>query len=631
LDNSTGKEASMMRAPKYWLALAALGVFAVGAPSDAQACGGFFCSALTSQPVNQAAERIVFAQNADGTVTAIIQIMYEGPTENFSWLLPISSVPMGNEIAVASDVAFQRLQGRTNPQYNLTTRVEGTCRSVPVNGGSGTGGTSASGGSSFGGGAGAGGTTPTTPPVTVVGQGIVGSFEWTVISINDALPDPADVAVMWLGENGYDVPPGSPALLGPYLEDGLYLLALRLTKGSDSGSIRPIVLTYDATLPMIPIKLTAVAANDNMGVMTWLLGDARSVPQNYLALELNEARINWFNAAANYESVVTAAADDAQGQGFVTEYADATTTLANVVWSPNDDAIWQSVSTRLYSNFDEIFTTFYGQYNQWDGFWDAVRATVTLPANVPFADFQLCPSCYSGQVQFSPSAFIAEMESSVIEPVRLVQEVIDAHPYVTRLYSTMSAAEMTVDPAFTFNPDLTSVSNIHAAERIIECNPNVFQFEAPWRIELPQGGVVRGAANQAGTWPDFTDQPANYRILRQAETGDGRVVEDNAATIEEMLDAYNETIPDPPTGSGGSTSTGGSTSVGGVIGSGGSSRGGSTSNGGSIGNGGTNENRLNNGGSSDSGCNIAGGSGSSLPWAALALALLARRRRQRNV
>jgi uncharacterized membrane protein YgcG len=598
----------MMRAPKYWLALAAFGFSALGAPSDADACGGFFCS--QTQPVNQAAERIVFAQNTDGTVTAIIQIMYEGPSENFSWLLPISSVPMGNEIAVASDVAFQRLQGVTNPNYTLTTRVEGTCRQdTRTPGGFPTGGSSSGG---------AGGTGIITPDaggggVTVVGQGIVGSFEWTVISVDESLPDPADVAVTWLGENGYDVPPGSPALLGPYLEEGLYLLALRLTKGSDSGSIRPIVLTYDATLPMIPIKLTAVAANDDMGVMTWLLGGGRGVPQNYLALELNEARINWFNASLNYNDVVTAAADDAQGQGFVTEFAGPTTSLANTVWTTFDESTWQTLSTSVYSYFDQIFEVFYGQYQAWDGFWDAVRETVTLPANVAFEDFQVCPSCYSGQVQFSPAVFIEAIRTGVIEPVRRVQTIIDEHPYVTRLYSTMSAAEMTADPLFTFNPGLEEVSNLHTAERIIECNPNIYQFEAPWRIELPQGGVVRGTGAQAGTWPDFSDQPANFRILRQSDTGEGRVVEDNASTIEGMLDAYNDTIPDP-VGSGGSTGVGGSTSVGGTV-----SRGGST---------GANGANIGSGRNSDSGCSLVGGSASSAPWIALSLALLARRRRR---
>src|SRR3954469_647673 len=85
-------------------------------PSTALACGGFFCN--QAQPVNQAAEGIIFADNGDGTTTAVIQIRYQGPSQSFSWLLPISSAPKSDaDIGIASDFAFQRLQAATNPSY----------------------------------------------------------------------------------------------------------------------------------------------------------------------------------------------------------------------------------------------------------------------------------------------------------------------------------------------------------------------------------------------------------------------------------------------------------------------------------------------------------------------------------
>jgi hypothetical protein len=234
---------------------AALGACAL-LPSKALACGGFFCN--QSQPVNQAAENIIFVDNGDGTTTAVIQIQYQGPAESFSWLLPLSSVPEADsDIGIASNLALQRLQSATNPSYTLTTRVEGTCRDDQ---GGSKGSPTAGGGISV---------NPNAPDVgeddggvTVEASGTVGAFEWTVISLDPALTEPADAAVEWLTANGYDVPSGSPALLGPYLEDGMYLLALRLTKGADSGSIRPIVLTYEGSEASIPVKLTAVAAND---------------------------------------------------------------------------------------------------------------------------------------------------------------------------------------------------------------------------------------------------------------------------------------------------------------------------------------------------------------------------------
>jgi hypothetical protein len=541
-------------------------VLSLGAlvPTSALACGGFFCN--QSQPVNQAAESIIFADNGDGTTTAVIQIQYQGPSKSFSWLLPISSVPKADsDIGVASNLALQRLQSATNPNYTLTTRVEGTCRQDDSrNFGNGAP-TASGGGFNLG---------PEAPDssggVTVEASGVVGAFEWAVISLDKSLAEPADAAIEWLELNQYDVPAGAGSLLGPYLADGMYLLALKLTKGADSGSIRPIVLTYEGTEASIPVKLTAVAANDDMGVLAWVLGPKRAVPKNYLSLELNEARINWFNAASTYNSVVIQAANDAGGQGFVTEFAGATTKLANVVWSPSDQQNWASVQGRVYGSFAEMFNQVYNQYLGWDGFWDATRAAVTLPADLAFEDFKLCPNCYAGQIQFKPAAYIAELQRLVIDPVKSVQDLIDAHPTLTRMYTTLSAEEMTLDPVFTFNADQGDVDNRHTAERVIECSPNVSQFEAPWRIELPQGGVVRGNANTVGTWPTALDVlPPNARIVRTGDSGAGRVVEDNAEPILTQLANYNASVlPTLGSGSAGSAGSGSANGANGASGGG---------------------------------------------------------------
>ncbi|HTV25543.1 MAG TPA: DUF2330 domain-containing protein [Polyangiaceae bacterium] len=528
------------------------GAAAAAWSTPASACGGFFCS--QQQPVNQAAERIIFADNGDGTITAVIQILYQGPSENFSWLLPISTVPEGDQLGVASDIAFTRLQFATNPQFNLTQAVEGECRTdrprgdvanpsdlrencsdnpllaecqadLPdqdINGN----------------------------PINVEASGVVGAFDYSVLSVEPGQADPVAPALEWLGQNGYDVTPEGARLMEPYLADGMYLLALRLTKGSDTGSIRPIKVTYRASAPMIPIKLTAVAANADMGVMTWALSSARAVPMNYNALELNEARINWFNAASNYEQVVTEAADEAGGKGFVTEFAGPSSQLADVVWQQGEENDWQSVKNTTYFSFDQLFQAIFQRYQAQSGFWDAVRRSVTLAEGLSFEDFRRCPGCYSEQVTFSPSALLAAIEADVIEPLRGVQEMIDRAPYVTRLYSTMSAAEMTVDPVFVFNPELPEVSNVHQATQVTECNPNVYRFEAPWRIDFPQGTSVRGTPDTNGQWPDATnDTPPNFRVFQLAAAGEGQLVADNSGTIGELLQAYNDGIP-TPSGSG---------------------------------------------------------------------------------
>jgi hypothetical protein len=504
----------------------------LAAPSTAQACGGFFCS--QASPVNQAAERIVFSDNGDGTVTAIIQILYQGPSEKFSWVLPISTVPTGDQIAVASNVAFQRLQSATNPTYSLVNSVEGECKSDGRK--SGPNFASA-----------AGNADPSIPEsganggVKVEASGIVGAFEWTVISLDQSLADPSDAAVNWLTKNGYDVSEGARGLFRPYLQDGLYLLALKLTKGADAGSIRPIVLTYSAQRPMIPIKLTAVAANDDMGVMTWLLSSARSVPQNYLSLELNEAKINWFNASSTYNDVVSQAADEAGGQGFVTEYAALSSTLTQRVWSQQEESNWQSVRSRTTTDAISLYESTRSQYGTYDGFADVVRTVLVLPATVSLDAFNSCPRCYASEIKLPVPEYLEALEAQVIEPIRRVQKLIDSRPFVTRLYTTMSAADMTVDPVFTFNPDLPTVSNVHTANRITECNPFVTMDEATWRIELPQGGVIRGRGQPSSDWPVATAVSAsNLKVTRSSDSGAGVVLEDNSQRIQQELATYNE-------------------------------------------------------------------------------------------
>src|SRR6478609_2931662 len=173
---------------RFGLVVTAVGAVGTFFPANANACGGFFCnSAQPANQVNQAAEGIVFADNGDGTTTAVIQIQYQGPTQNFSWLLPISSVPKSDEdIGIASNVALQRLQTATNPSYSLTLKVEGTCRERDDDGG-GCGSSSPASGRSFSGSDDHAAIDPSVPPVVVEASGVVGSFEWSVISLDKTL------------------------------------------------------------------------------------------------------------------------------------------------------------------------------------------------------------------------------------------------------------------------------------------------------------------------------------------------------------------------------------------------------------------------------------------------------------
>ncbi|MGM0555819.1 MAG: DUF2330 domain-containing protein [Myxococcota bacterium] len=549
---------------RLMLAFAVLGTSVAGLTAysaDAQACGGTFCN--QNQPVNQAAENIIFSQNDDGTVTAVVQIMYQGPSDSFAWLLPVNGTP---EVGVSSSNAINRLQSATAPQFNLTTTVEGECAqqefdSTRNNGAVDAGTTQdAAAGSDAG--------------VTVVDEGTVGPYDYTTISVNPEAQDPAQDAIDWLTDNDYDLMGTGPDLIRDYLEDGMNLIAFKLTKSATTGDIRPVSLTYPAELPMIPIKLTAVAANSNMGVRVWVLGGERAVPSNYKSLELNWAAINWLQRGSNYEQVVTQAADEANGQGFVTEYARDASTVDQVIWSDREQTNWDDIddAAQWDGSHGDLVMTIVQRYRQFDGMIRAVDQAVPLPADMTAAEFVARPWGVYGTDDtmidgFSPQVFLDAVQENVIDPMVETEALIDSQPYISRLYTTMSAAEMTVDPLFDFNATLEDIDNVHEAERTIFCSPHVTRSEAPWKTVLPDGREVYGTGS---TWPIRLSDgaPASEEIRQDNNMDDGEVVEDNTDEIDDMLDDNNDDVSLEPTGSGGNgggCSTAGDTAPAGLL------------------------------------------------------------------
>lgn len=492
-----------------------------------------FCDG--QQPVNQTAENIIFSQNDDGTVTAVVQILYQGPSERFAWLLPVNGAP---EVGVSSNNAIQRLVAATNPRFDLVTTVEGTCKEEPL--------------VDFEDGVAsapeADAATNEDSGVTVVDQGTVGPYDYTTLSISPDAADPAQAAVDWLTQNNYDLMGTGPDLIRDYLEDGMNLIAFKLTKNASSGDIRPVTLTYDADLPMIPIKLTAVAANDDMGVRVWVLGDERAIPSNYKSLELNFAAINWLQRGANYNQVVTLAADEASGQGFVTEFADSSDTVDEVVWADREETSWQTFRepTQWAAAHGDLLVESVNRYRGFDGLLRTVDATVPLPDGVTAAQFIALPwdtydSSDTTIAGFAPEVFLDSLEANVIAPMQETEALMGSQPYMSRLYTTMSAREMTIDPVFDFNAQLTDVDNVHEAQRTIYCSELVTRSEAPWKTVLPDGKIVHGVGN---TWPiRATDgAPATETIRQDTPMGEGEVVEDNAEVIDAILAENNDAI-----------------------------------------------------------------------------------------
>ncbi|MCH7871178.1 MAG: DUF2330 domain-containing protein, partial [Planctomycetes bacterium] len=417
------------------LLLAALIV--VEAPTKrATACGGFFCQA---RPIIQASEQIIFRQDGN-RITAIVQIQYQGTAEDFSWVVPVPGIP---NLSVAPGILFQTLDPLTRPQFTLEINGEpcpqlGFPSAAPE---------------------------ATDPPVSTFDEGVtilseqaVGPFDVQIVTSEDA-----DAMANWLEANNYDLTDRGGELIAPYVEEGMNFVALRLRQDRGVGDIEPLVMEYEAECPMIPIRLTAVATQPNLGIFVWLLGPARAVPINYLHVTPNYARLNWytgpFNAYASYQNLITVAMDEVGGQGFATDYAGRDASLLDSVLTQPERLREEAARLRTVQDAADAVAQMINGFNfPGSKVLEILRRRLPLPEGVAERTYgdslELARVFDSATLQAALSGTLDELESDLVEPLETALAVFDGDPYLTRMFTTLPAEEMTLDPQFGFNTDL---------------------------------------------------------------------------------------------------------------------------------------------------------------------------------
>lgn len=171
--------------------------------------------------------------------------------------------------------------------------------------------------------------------VEVLDSGSVGPYNYDVITS----PDP-DAMIGWLRENNYRITPEMEPLVAVYNDEGMVFLAMKLQPDQGAQDIQPIAMTYESTQPMIPLRLTAVAANPNMAVLTWIFADGQTIPTNYAYPSIADEDIRgtfFSNDGTNYQQLVNDTVDLYKGRAFITEYAQPTSALRDL--APQDPLI----------------------------------------------------------------------------------------------------------------------------------------------------------------------------------------------------------------------------------------------------------------------------------------------------
>lgn len=471
--------------------------------SSAVACGGFFCQQF---PINQAGEQIIFRRDGN-QVTAVVLILYAGEAEDFSWVLPVPGEP---ELSTGSDLVFAPLELATRPRFNLET-TGGPCPSLPrlMPGGMNMG--SAADEDSAG------------PDVEVLQTLSVGPFDVQIVASEDA-----EAMAQWLEDNNYDLTDRGRELIAPYVDEGMNFVAMKLRQDQGVGDIQPLILRYESEVPMIPIRLTAVAAQPDMGVIVWLLGESRAVPLNYLHVTPNYTRLNWYagstNAYATYQTLITAAMDEAGGQGFATDYAGRD--LDVLAQLPTVESLGAEL-VRLSSIEDgpQFVAQLAGGFVfPQTKILEILGRHLPLPAGDEFI-YQipdlLGQTFTAEELAAARAAIIIELNDTVLEPLGETLTVLDDAPYMTRLYTTLSAEEMTLDPTFSFNPDLPDQALERNATLDIRCTG----FNTRWTLTLGPGTgrdgevVIEGVGSPPGFTAPVIDQDAMWRSETVSTSG----------------------------------------------------------------------------------------------------------------
>lgn len=393
-----------MRATQTVVALVAASAVTFAGVRIAEACGCVSPPIPDKAPdyaVNQRAEQIIF-EVEQNWVTAHVLIKYAGEPSSFAWIVPVPEAP---ELGISPSAAFGVLDQLTAPQVSATLEnicpiSEWGCRYHPApdcGGGEDDDSPSFS-DAAVSSDAGGGGS---PPPVTVIDEQVVGDYQTVTFRASEAA-----LATQWLRDNGFIVNQTTALYMDPYVDAGMVFVAAKLVPGAGVDAIKPLRLRYRAPFPMVPLVLTAVAAEPHLTVTTYLYGQTAFRPMSHPVVSIDAADIATdATGRNNYPMVLARAVDEAGGDGFAVEYRSFAPT-------PN-----YNVNTFCCET----------------GGFDVCGVSNNDRCECPRDEYDR-EDC--------------EARGDLIEGVALVDSLALRHPQLTRITTRISPEEMRFDPTF---------------------------------------------------------------------------------------------------------------------------------------------------------------------------------------
>ena len=536
--------------------------------APAYACGGCFSPPTpeVTQTVVQNAERVLFLHDPATQISNVwVEVRYSGQAKDFGWVLPVPKLP---KVSVGSVAVFDALDQAMAMRYDVQQQPAENCRSAfdgcvePYYGyqyGPGAEDAAASDASADGASNGGGG-----PKVQILSQGSTGPYDYVVVQSTDA-----KALYDWLTGHGYALPDKAKPIIQSHIDQGNVFVAVHLQNGQGVEAIRPIALQMLDSDPCVPLRLTSIAAADELSVVVTIAGAGRAVPKNHLAVEPNPLRMTLGQMTSgagsvprpiNFDQVVAGAIDEAGGRAFVTESAmDGATVSQFLSNNPFKGLESAFAAVTNLDDFAQILANLPLNAELADTLGPLLKFDAVLPG-VPtlqaLADLKSCalywympasPACALpgvvtplthealAAIAVDGAALAKAVDDDLVKPIGDVMVQLAASQTITRLAMRSSPNEMDRDPIFAFNPDLPGVSPSRPVQTHAVCSTG-------WWDDSP-GGYYYGAGNAdsvrytidgLGSWvfPAGTQPPQDARFKSAPLALTVQVLEESGKPID---------------------------------------------------------------------------------------------------
>ena len=211
--------------------------------------------------VASTAQKAVIIDMLQGEEILLLQTTYQGPADDFAWVIPVPGLPGKNDVFSASPEFLDVVFGQTTPR--IWTTMDDPVSSVSFAGGLYFA-SSRRATVGFGGG---------QAKVFVHQRMQVGMYDAAVLSATGA-----GVLTRWLLENDFQVPQNAAELLATYVEKSWYFVALRITPEEIPASalvedVDPIGIRFKTDRLVFPLTISRASSREETEILLVIMAD----------------------------------------------------------------------------------------------------------------------------------------------------------------------------------------------------------------------------------------------------------------------------------------------------------------------------------------------------------------------